>query len=252
MEKLMIRNVLQAFGSFRTALAAAVGIPLVIASSAYAQNPTPTAGPNAPNAPVQSEATTERVIVTGSYIPTAETESALPVTVYTAEVLKKQGANTPVEGLRQLPSFVGNAATENDSNGGDGTATINLRAIGSANVLILINTRRTFNFSDINLIPIGAVSRTEILEDAASAVYGSDGVAGVVSFILLNGPGEKPYEGAELYALYGNTTEADAHVRQVYLKGGVTGLDGKVSIAAAGEYYLRAILFSRGRYKDTC
>jgi iron complex outermembrane receptor protein len=198
-----------------------------------------------PNAPL--EATTERVVVTGSYIPTAETESALPVTVYTAEVLKKQGANTPVEGLRQLPSFVGNAATENDSNGGDGSATINLRGIGSANTLILVNGRRTFNFNDINALPIGAISRTEVLKDGASAVYGSDGVAGVVNFILLNGPGEKPYEGAELYALYGNTTETDAHVRQVYLRGGVTGLDGKVSIAAEGEYYSRANLFSRDR-----
>src|SRR3954468_13036830 len=242
----MIRNVLHTFGSFRTALAAAVGVglPLMIAVSAYAQAPAPV--PNAP-VPANTEATTERVIVTGSYIPTAETESALPVTVYTAEVLKKQGANTPVEGLRQLPSFVGNAATENDSNGGDGTATINLRAIGSANTLILVNGRRTFNFNDINALPIGAISRTEVLKDGASAVYGSDGVAGVVNFILLNGPGEKPYEGAELYAFYGNTTETDAHVRQVYLRGGVTGLEGKVSIAAEGEYYSRANLFSKDR-----
>jgi iron complex outermembrane receptor protein len=239
----MIRNVLHTFGSFRTALVAAIGIPLVIAGSAYAQNPAP-----AP-APANTEATTERVIVTGSYIPTAETESALPVTVYTAEVLKKQGANTPVEGLRQLPSFVGNAATENDSNGGNGSATINLRGIGSANTLILVNGRRTFNFNDINALAIGSISRTEVLKDGASAVYGSDGVAGVVNFILLNGPGEKPYEGAELYALYGNTTESDAHVRQVYLRGGVTGLDGKVSIAAVGEYYSRANLFSRDRFK---
>src|SRR6266403_2581752 len=124
----MIRNVLHTLGSLRTALVAVVGIPLV-AANAYGQAATP----------VPSEATTERVYVTGTYIPTAETESALPVTVYTAEVLKKQGANTPVEGLRQLPSFVGNAATENASNGGDGTATINLRAIGPANVLILVN-----------------------------------------------------------------------------------------------------------------
>src|SRR4051812_6218799 len=243
----MIRNVLHTLGSLRTAVVAAVGIPLVIAGSANAQ--TPTAGPNAPNAPVQSEATTERVIVTGSYIPTAETESALPVTVYTAEVLKKQGANTPVEGLRQLPSFVGNTESENDSNSGDGSAFINLRAIGFANTLVLVNGRRTFNFNDINALPIGAISRTEVLKDGASAVYGSDGVAGVVNFILLNGPGEKPYEGAELYALYGNTTETDAHVRQVYLRGGVTGLDGKVSIAAEGEYYSRANLFSRDRYQ---
>lgn len=227
----MIRNVLHTLGSLRTALAAAVGVPFLIAVAAQGQ----------------TEATTERVIVTGTYIPTAESESALPVTVYTAEVLKKQGANTPVEGLRQLPSFVGNAATENDSNGGDGTATINLRAIGSANVLVLVNGRRTFNFSDINLIPIGATSRTEVLKDGASSIYGSDAVAGVVNFILLNGPGEKPYEGAELFALYGNTTETDAHVRQIYLRGGVTGLDGRVSIAAEGEYYSRNNLYSRDR-----
>src|SRR3954469_2249435 len=240
----MIRYVLHTLGSLRTALAAAVGLPLVIAGGAFAQNPSPTVAP-APNTP--QEATTERVVVTGSYIPTAETESALPVTVYTAEVLKKQGANTPVEGLRQLPSFVGNAATENDSNGGNGSATINLRAIGSANTLILVNGRRTFNFLDINALPIGGISRTEVLKDGASAVYGSDGVAGVVNFILINGPGEKPYEGAELYALYGNTTETDAHVRQVYLRGGVVGMDGKVSIAAAGEYYSRANLYSKDR-----
>jgi iron complex outermembrane receptor protein len=237
----MIRNVLHTLGSFRSALVVGVGLPFLIAASAYAQ------APGATPAPASTEATTERVIVTGSYIPTAETESALPVTVYTAEVLRKQGANTPVEGLRQLPSFVGNASTENDSNGGNGQAFINLRGIGQANTLTLINGRRAFEFADVNAIAIGSLSRTEILKDGASAIYGSDAVAGVVNFILLDGPGEKPYEGAELFALYGNTTESDAHVRQVYLRGGVTGLDGKVNIAAAGEYYSRANLFSRDR-----
>ena len=237
----MIRYVLNTLGSFRSALAVGVGLPFLVAASAYAQAPAP-------------EATTERVIVTGSYIPTAETESALPVTVYTAEVLQKAGANTPVEGLRQLPSFIGNAATENDSNGGNGQASINLRGVGSQNVLVLINGRRAFLGEglqgvgpDINAISIGGLSRTEVLKDGASAIYGSDAVAGVVNFIMINGPGEKPYEGAELFALYGNTTDTDAHVRQVYVRGGVTGLDGKVSIAAAGEYYSRANLFSRDR-----
>src|SRR5207302_3352385 len=111
-----------------------------------------------------------------------------------------------VEGLRQLPSFVGNAATENDSNGGNGQASINLRAIGSANTLTLINGRRAFEYSDINAIAIGSVSRTEVLKDGASAIYGSDAVGGVVNFVLLNGPGEAPYQGAELFMLYGNTT----------------------------------------------
>jgi iron complex outermembrane receptor protein len=158
--------------------------------------------------------------------------------------MKKEGANTAIEALRQVPSFVGTTRTENDSNGGDGIAFINLYGLGSKNVLTLINGRRAFSFSDINAIPIAALSRTEIVD---VGVYGSDSTAGVVNFILLNGPGEKPYEGAELHVLYGNTTDADAHVRQVYLRGGVTGLDGKVSIAAAGEYYSRANLFSRDR-----
>jgi len=243
----MIRNVLNTLGSFRSTVKVLAGLPILAAASAFAQAPNQ---PAAADASVR-EATAERVTVTGSWIPTAETESALPVTVYTAEVLTKQGAQQPVEGIRQLPSFVGNAATENDSNGGDGTATINLRGVGSENTLVLINNRRMFNqlgiSSDINLIPVGGLARTEILKDGASAIYGSDAVAGVVNFVMLNGPGEKPYEGAELYALYGNTTDTDAHVRQVYLRGGVTGLDGKVSIAAAGEYYSRANLFSRDR-----
>lgn len=178
----------------------------------------------------------------------AETESSLPVTVYTAELLKKQGANTPVEGLRQqLPSFVGDTATENDSHGGDGSATINLLGVGASNTVVLVNGRRTFNFRDINALAISALSRVEVLKQGAAPIYGSDAVAGVVNFVLINGPGEKPYEGAELFALYGNTTETDAHVRQVYLRGGVTGLNGKVSIAAAGEYYSRANLFARDR-----
>jgi iron complex outermembrane receptor protein len=212
------------------------GISLLCASIA--------SGQEALSAP-QVTAETERVVVTGSYIPTAETESALPVTVYTSEALQKQGANTPVEGLRQLPSFVGNTATENDSNFGDGQAFINLRALGAGNTLILINGRRAFGFRNINAIPIGALSRTEVLKDGASAIYGSDAVAGVVNFILLEGPGEKPFEGAEINILYGNTTDHDARVLQSYVRGGV--VTDKVAIAASGEYYDRDDIYSRDR-----
>ena len=126
-------------------------------------------------------AETDRVIVTGSNIPTAETETALPVTSYTSDYLRKQGANTPAEGMRQLPSYVGNTDTENDSNGGNGSAAVNLRALGAGNTLTLINGRRAFSFSNINAIPIGALSRVEVLRDGASAIYGSDAVAGANS-----------------------------------------------------------------------
>ncbi|HKP04363.1 MAG TPA: TonB-dependent receptor [Chthoniobacterales bacterium] len=222
---------------FRAALITLVAVFFVLPLSLHAQTTSPS----------PSAAIVERIITLDHPIPVAETESALPVVVYTAGFLQKHGANTPIEGLRELPSFVGTTATENDSNGGNGSAAINLRALGPESTLILINGRRAFALSDINAIAIGSLSRTEILKDGAGVIYGSDAVGGVVNFILINGPGEKPYEGAELFALYGNTTDSDAHVRQVYLKGGVTGLDGKVSIAAAGEYYSRANLYSRDR-----
>src|SRR5687767_11578978 len=115
----MTRHVLNKLGALRTAIAVGVGAPFLMASSAFAQvggtaptpaaaGPTPAVASGAGN-PTDSAiaessadsnagagaATTERVVVTGSYIPTAETESALPVTVYTATVLQKQGANTP-------------------------------------------------------------------------------------------------------------------------------------------------------------
>src|SRR3954464_3107731 len=163
MEKPIMRYLLEKIRASRASLGPLLAEPLLYAASAFGQNPPPVTSVSPADAaananPAAGTATTERVIVTGSYIPTAETESALPVTVYTAEVLQKQGAQTPVEGLRQLPSFVGAATTENDSNGGNGSAGINLRAIGQQNVLILINGRRAIlgiglNFSpDINAI----------------------------------------------------------------------------------------------------
>jgi iron complex outermembrane receptor protein len=237
----MMKNVLNKFGSVRIALVASVGCPLIFASNAFAQEPPPPAA-----------AEVERVIVTGSNIPTAQEESSLPVTSYTAEFLQKSGAGTPVEGLRQLPSFVGNAMTENNSNGGSGAASVNLRGIGEENVVILINGRRaflgeSFDGQDVNLIPISAIQRVEVLKDGASSVYGSDAVAGVVDFVLYGDRRLPPYEGAEFEVRYGTTTDHDANERQAWIRGGVTGLDGKVAIFAAAEYYNRAALFSVDR-----
>jgi len=249
MEKLMIKNVLTKFGP------AAAG--LIFASNAFAQAPAPPLAPAVPPPPGPAvEAVAERVIVTGSNIPTAAEQASIPVTTYTAQWLQKAGSNTPVEGLRQLPTFVGNAATENDSNGGDGTANINLRGIGPENTLVLINGRRANlgnGFPDVNLIPISAIQKVDILKDGASAIYGSDAVAGVVNFEFWNdirdyGP---IYEGAEFEARYGTTTDHDANVRQAWIRGGVTGLDGKVAIFASAEYYNRAAIMSRDRVMAT-
>ncbi len=197
-------------------------------------------------AALAQDAEPARVIVTGSYIPTAESEGPLPVSIYTAAQLQRAGANTPAEGLRQLPSFVGATATENDSNGGTGAAFINLRALGAGNTLVLFNGRRAFGFTDVNAIGIGMINRSEILKDGASSVYGSDAVAGVVNFIMLNGPGADKFRGVEIDLLYGNTTNKDAGVKQAYLNAG-WGND-RMNIVFSATYYDRQAIYSRDRH----
>jgi iron complex outermembrane recepter protein len=223
---------------------------LLVTTNGIAQAPTPSPSPEQ-----STETTEERVIVTAPYLPSAEVAPALPLKVVPVEALQKQGANTPIEGLRQLPSVIGNAESENAALQGFsayGHATISLRGIGGQNALVLINGRRAFSgigasagFANINAIPIAALARVEILETGASALYGSEAVAGVVNFILLSAPGEKPFEGVEVSTLYGNTTDKDAHVLQNYVRAGVAS--DRFAIAVAAEYYSRAALYSRDR-----
>ena len=103
---------------------------------------------------------------------------------------------------------------------------------------------------DVNLIPLSGLQRVEVLKDGASSIYGSDAVAGVVNFIMWNDTHDNGplFEGAEFEIRYGNTTDTDANVRQAWIRGGVTGLDGKVAIFASAEYYNRAGIYSRDRY----
>lgn len=187
-------------------------------------------------------AETERIVVTGTYIPlpTAESEGALPVVDYSREQLIEFGASTPAEGLRQLPSFVGTTPNENDSNGGNGSAEVNLRGYGAENTLTLINGRRAFSFEDINALALGAIDRVEVLKDGASATYGADAVAGVVNFKIRHA-----LKGGEAGFRYGNTnlgSANDAGVKSGEFVGGLVGRN--YNILAGGFYYERAAIYS--------
>jgi len=189
---------------------------------------------------------TERIVVTGSYIPipTAESEGPLPVSNYAQKELIGFGANSPAEGLRHVPSFIGNTENENNSARGTGAAQVNLRAFGSRNTLTMINGRRAFSFEDINALPLGFIESIEILKDGASATYGADAVAGVVSFKLRHA-----LKGGEIDLLYGNTNLGvanDAAVRTGYLLGGLAG--EKYNLTAGASYYDRDAIFSRDTF----
>lgn len=132
------------------------------------------------------------IIVTGSRIPQANLESPAPVTVVSAQDIKAQGTTRVEDLLNSLPSvFASQASTL--SNGADGTASVDLRGLGTSRTLTLVNGRRLLpgdpsptsgSAADINIIPATMLKQVEVLTGGASATYGADAVAGVVNFII--------------------------------------------------------------------
>jgi outer membrane receptor protein involved in Fe transport len=143
--------------------------------------------------------TLEEVTVTGSRIKRPNLESASPVTVVGSDEIKYQGTSSIESTINKLPQFTADS-NENGSNGSDGTARVNLRDLGPDRVLVLIDGQRMLPFesADVNFIPSVLVDRVDVLTGGASAVYGSDAVAGVVNFIM-----KKDLQGVRIDAQYG-------------------------------------------------
>ena len=155
----------------------------------------------------------ERVEVTGSSIKRIEGETALPVQVLNRDDIQRLGVTTTEQLLKQVTatSTLGGTSVANTGAGGGqgGTGSvsmISLRGLGAARTLVLINGRRSApaagsNAVDIATIPIAMIDRVEVLKDGASAVYGSDAVAGVVNFIL-----RRDVTGTEVSSTVGSPT----------------------------------------------
>src|SRR5215813_8628003 len=201
MEKLMTKNALKTFRFVRLALMAGVGFPLILASNAFAQLPAPAvpAEPAAPGigAPAPAGAAeVERVVVTGSNMPTAEETGPNPVDTYRPQDIEKLGIRSATDLQEFIPQAAGGTVNLNIGNGGDGTVQFNLRGLLPKETLVLIDGKRVAfgslgaaGFSggpDINLIPFSMVDHVDILKDGASAVYGADAIAGVVNFFLVH------------------------------------------------------------------
>jgi len=147
--------------------------------------------------------TIEDVIVTGSRIPQANLITTSPVTQVTGEDIDVAGVTRVEDLISQLPQAFA-AQNSSVSNGASGTATVSLRNLGSSRTLVLIDGRRmgygspNDDAADLNQIPEQLVERVEVLTGGASAIYGSDAVAGVVNFIM-----KKDFEGLQIDAQYG-------------------------------------------------
>jgi outer membrane receptor protein involved in Fe transport len=181
----------------------------MVASPAIAQttpNPPDTATGNQPETttPVEGQTTVpsvsatgeqvreaQDIVITGTRIPQPNLTSASPVTVLTSQEVKLSGTSRTEDLINSLPqSFA--AQGSNVSNGATGTATVNLRGLGTSRTLVLVNGRRLQPGDpraggvtpDINFIPSSLVKRVDVLTGGASSVYGADAVAGVVNFIM--------------------------------------------------------------------
>jgi iron complex outermembrane receptor protein len=247
---------LSKFGFLRMTLAACVGAPLIIASNAFAQNPPPPPPDAAPPAPSAAEA--ERVIVTGSNIPTAAEVGANPVDIYDRAAIIKSGQQTTERFLQSLPTVNANLVpvsnNENGTNTAVGAATIALRGFDARATLILIDGRRvapypTGNnpglvnvmFVDLNSIPLAAIESIEILKDGASTTYGADAVAGVVNIKMRHDYAN----GAEASTEYGNTTDKDSGEYKASLIFGVG--NETTNVTGVFNYYRRNSIAQRDR-----
>ena len=220
---------------------------LLLSSVTFAQLPAPQALP-------PGEAQVERVIVTGSNIPTAEETGPNPVDTYRPADIEKLGIRNATDLTTFLPQQSGATTNLNMGTGGDGTVQFNLRGLLAKETLVLVDGKRvafgslnSVGFSggvDINLIPFPMIDHIDILKDGASAVYGSDAITGVVNFFLVH-----KFRGLEIGGSYGNTNlgaSNDMGEWEAWIKAG-TG-DNKTEIVVIADFWQRTGgIFSRDR-----
>jgi len=148
----------------------------------------------------------QRVEITGSNIKRTDKEGTSPIQSITAKEIRESGAATVADLLKKVPALGGgNALDSLDGSFSRGIATASLRGLGSSSTLILLNGRRMSpaayanpnngqsTLYDLNSIPVSALERVDIFKDGASAVYGSDAIAGVINFIT-----KQDFEGAQI------------------------------------------------------
>lgn len=181
----------------------------------------------------QESQSTERVVVTGSAIKRVQAEGPAPVEVISKADIAVTGATTVNELIKSIASIdiYDQGELTSNSPSGSGTGNLRLRGLDETNVLVLLNGRRLpvnalYDGSgaggavDINMIPLSAIDRVEILKDGGSAIYGADAVAGVVNFIT-----KKNYSGADVKVMYGNSSRNDGTEKQVSFSGGIGDLE---------------------------
>ena len=214
----------------------ALGLSAVAAAAAFVCTAT-----LAQEAPKQLE----RVEIVGSNLKRIEAEGPSPIQIVKRADIEAMGATTLVDALFTMSSVTGGFDGKESNSFAPGAAAVSLRGMGEKNVLVLLNGRRLANygfaqgtdstFVDLNSLPLSAIEEIQVLRDGASAIYGSDAVAGVINFVT-----RRDFKGLELGAKYSQNTAGDLKTGSANLTTGFGDLGkDRFNLLATVDLYQR-------------
>jgi outer membrane receptor protein involved in Fe transport len=184
----------------------------------------------------------EAIVVTGSRIARPEADSPNPVTSISEQTIQQSGLTNLTDLLVQNPALLGSSTTADAGGstalfGGVGINLLNLRNLGTERTLVLVNGRRHISgitgtaSVDINTIPNALIERIDVLTGGVSAVYGADGVSGVVNFVL-----KRDFEGIDARFQSGISSRGDGNNIYGSLTAGTNFSDDRGNVAVSYEY----------------
>jgi len=173
----------------------------------------------------------ERIEVTGSRIKRTDLEGASPVEVITTAQFEEQGRISVADALRSVTSNSFGSFVPSSGSSAQSQSTVSLLGAGSDRTLVLVDGKRVAgspslggSAANLSSIPMAAVERIEILKDGASAIYGSDAIAGVINIIL-----KKDFEGASFDVQFGRPSNEGADTKQMSVSFGVSSEKGNIT-----------------------